>query len=73
MGSNIGSVATITGKPQNMMIASFSRISYRAFASALAPVADVGLVLTVAVIALLYRDENRLSAPHHALRVNRCC
>jgi Na+/H+ antiporter NhaD/arsenite permease-like protein len=75
MGSNIGSVATITGNPQNMMIGSFSRISYRAFAAALAPIAAVGLVLTIVVIALLYRDEfrveNRLSAPHHAVRVNR--
>ena len=51
MASNIGSVATITGNPQNMMIGSFSRIPYRAFAAALAPVAAVGLVLTVAVIA----------------------
>ena len=29
MSSNIGSVATITGNPQNMMIGSFSRIPYR--------------------------------------------
>src|SRR4029078_3748641 len=39
MSSNIGSVATITGNPQNMMIGSFSHIPYRAFAAALAPVA----------------------------------
>jgi Na+/H+ antiporter NhaD/arsenite permease-like protein len=51
MASNIGSTATITGNPQNMMIASFSAIGYRAFAAVLAPVAAVGLVLTVAVIA----------------------
>ena len=51
MASNIGSVATITGNPQNMMIGSFSGIPYRAFAAALAPVAAMGLVLTVAVIA----------------------
>jgi Na+/H+ antiporter NhaD/arsenite permease-like protein len=62
MASNIGSVATITGNPQNMMIGSFSRISYRAFAAALSPVAAVGLVCTVAVIALLYRSEFRASA-----------
>ena len=30
MASNIGSVATITGNPQNMMIGSFSGIPYRA-------------------------------------------
>jgi Na+/H+ antiporter NhaD/arsenite permease-like protein len=75
MASNIGSTATITGNPQNMMIGSFSRIPYRAFAGALTPVAVVGLVLTVAVLALFYRDEfrkeNVLEAPHHPVRVNR--
>src|SRR5690242_18817369 len=75
MGSNIGSVSTITGNPQNMMIGSFSHISYRAFAAALAPTAAIGLVLTVAVIALIYWDEFRaeqpLQAPHTAVCVNR--
>ena len=37
------------------MIGSFSRIPYTQFAGALAPVALVGLVLTVALIALLHR------------------
>ncbi len=59
MASNIGSVATITGNPQNMMIGSFSGIPYRDFAAALAPIAAAGLVATVAVIAVLYRREFR--------------
>jgi Na+/H+ antiporter NhaD/arsenite permease-like protein len=59
MAANIGSVATITGNPQNMMIGSFSGIHYRTFAAALSPVAVVGLVLTVAVIAAAYRREFR--------------
>jgi len=75
MSSNIGSVATITGNPQNMMIGSFSLISYRCFAAALAPVAAVGLALTIAVIALVYRAEFRLQVPlqvqHRPVRVNR--
>ncbi|HJT88735.1 MAG TPA: anion transporter [Bryobacteraceae bacterium] len=75
MASNIGSVATITGNPQNMMIGSFSQIPYRAFAAALAPVAAAGLVLTVAVIALVYRREFRneplLAIEHQPARVNR--
>src|SRR6202042_2229108 len=33
MASNVGSVATITGNPQNMMIGSFSHIRYRDFAA----------------------------------------
>src|SRR5689334_10994282 len=46
MASNVGSTATITGNPQNMMIGSFSQIAYPAFAAALAPVAVLGLLLT---------------------------
>ena len=60
MAANIGSVATITGNPQNMMIGSFSGIHYRTFAAALSPVAAVGLVLTVIVIAAIYHREFRL-------------
>jgi Na+/H+ antiporter NhaD/arsenite permease-like protein len=59
MASNVGSVATITGNPQNMMIGSFSHIPYVQFASALAPVALVGLVLTVALLVWLHRAELR--------------
>ena len=43
--SNIGSVATITGNPQNILIGSFSRISYRDFLLHLGPVALLGLLL----------------------------
>jgi Na+/H+ antiporter NhaD/arsenite permease-like protein len=75
MASNIGSVATITGNPQNMMIGSFSRIHYRDFASALAPIAAAGLVAAVAVIAFVYRgefrDEHHIAADHRPVRVNR--
>jgi Na+/H+ antiporter NhaD/arsenite permease-like protein len=74
MAANIGSVATITGNPQNMMIGSFSKIPYRAFAATLAPVAAVGLVLTAGVIALVYRREfqskSPLQADHRAVRVH---
>jgi len=57
MASNIGSVATITGNPQNMMIGSFSGIPYRQFLACLGPVALAGLVLAVIVIYLSYRRE----------------
>jgi len=43
--SNIGSVATITGNPQNMLVASFSGIHYRSFAWHLSPVAVATLAL----------------------------
>lgn len=57
MASNVGSTATITGNPQNMIIGSLSRIPYGHFVAELAPVALVGLVMTVAMIALIYRKE----------------
>ena len=57
MASNVGSTATITGNPQNIMIGSFSHIPYTKFALALAPVALVGLIITVVLIALLHRVE----------------
>jgi Na+/H+ antiporter NhaD/arsenite permease-like protein len=63
MASNVGSVATITGNPQNMMIGSFSGISYRAFATAMAPIAAIGLLLTIALIGFAYRREFRLGRP----------
>jgi Na+/H+ antiporter NhaD/arsenite permease-like protein len=55
--SNIGSVATITGNPQNIIIGSVSQIPYGAFAAALAPVAAIGLVIAALLIALTYRAE----------------
>jgi len=57
MASNAGSVATITGNPQNMIVASLSGISYGAFAIALWPVAAVGVLVTALLIALLYHRE----------------
>jgi Na+/H+ antiporter NhaD/arsenite permease-like protein len=57
MSSNVGSVATITGNPQNIMIGSFSQIPYAHFALSLGPVAIAGLILTVVLIALFHRDE----------------
>jgi Na+/H+ antiporter NhaD/arsenite permease-like protein len=74
MASNVGSAATITGNPQNMMIGSFSHIPYMQFAATLAPVALVGLFLTVALLALMHHAEMRgaVMQPYlPRLRVNR--
>jgi Na+/H+ antiporter NhaD/arsenite permease-like protein len=57
MGSNIGSVATITGNPQNMIIGSISHIPYADFAAVLSPVAVMGLLLTAILIGLFYRRD----------------
>jgi Na+/H+ antiporter NhaD/arsenite permease-like protein len=55
--SNIGSVATITGNPQNMLIGSFSGIHYRDFLWHLGPVAVIGLGLDWIVLRRLYFGE----------------
>ncbi|MGA0533110.1 SLC13 family permease [Hansschlegelia sp. KR7-227] len=55
--SNVGSVATITGNPQNMIIGSLSGIPYASFAAALAPAAAGGLVLVIVAVALAFRRE----------------
>ncbi|MBV9629184.1 MAG: anion transporter [Xanthobacteraceae bacterium] len=57
MASNVGSTATITGNPQNMIIGAISHIPYGTFAGALAPVAAVGIVLTIVLVALLNYDQ----------------
>jgi Na+/H+ antiporter NhaD/arsenite permease-like protein len=53
--ANVGSVATLTGNPQNMLVGSFSGIAYRSFLLREAPVAVVGLALVFLVIWLAYR------------------
>ena len=74
MAANIGSAATITGNPQNMMIGAFSQIPYRTFAAAIAPISAVGLILTIVLIALLYRrefiDVPRIDIEKPRVRVN---
>jgi citrate transporter len=55
--SNIGSVATVTGNPQNMIVAGYARLGYSAFAAKLTPIAMAGLVIDYVIIALLYRRQ----------------
>jgi Na+/H+ antiporter NhaD/arsenite permease-like protein len=56
--SNIGSVATITGNPQNILIGSFSGIPYRSFLAHLGPVAIVGLLLDWLVLHFVGDNES---------------
>ncbi len=55
--ANIGSVATITGNPQNMIIGVASGIPFLSFTGYLAPVAILGMGISYAVIVLLYRAD----------------
>ena len=66
-GSNVGSVATITGNPQNMLIGSFSGIRYKDFSLHLGPVALAGLCLNWAVLHLMYMRGWAHAAPAEAI------
>ena len=66
-GSNVGSVATITGNPQNMLIGSFSGIRYRDFFFHLGPVALMGLFLNWAVLHWIYMRGRASERPTEAI------
>ena len=61
--SNIGSVATITGNPQNMLIGSYSSIAYRDFFFHLGPVAAAGLFLDWLILSMLFPGAGREGRP----------
>ncbi len=75
LAANIGGAATFTGNPQNMIVGSLSGIPYAQFAANVAPVAAIGLFLTIALLALLWRGEfltaARLSAEPPPWRTDR--
>ena len=55
--SNIGSTATITGNPQNILIGSVSHIGYRDFLLHLGPIAIIGMFIDWGVLSLLCRKQ----------------
>lgn len=65
--ANVGSVATITGNPQNLIIGQSSGIPYLTFLAYLGPVALIGLVICWIVIVLVYPAEFSGSLPTVAL------
>jgi Na+/H+ antiporter NhaD/arsenite permease-like protein len=71
---------TISGRRSTQIRSFLVRVrlgpfSYRTFAAKLAPVAAIGLLLTIAVIAIVYRAEfrgvNQLRLDHKPVRVHR--
>jgi Na+/H+ antiporter NhaD/arsenite permease-like protein len=78
VASNLGSAATLTGNPQNMIIGGLSNISYLRFAAKLAPPAAVGLILGYAITVLAYYrvlkatplDPNKPGAKQDSIREN---
>jgi Na+/H+ antiporter NhaD/arsenite permease-like protein len=57
MSANIGSVATITGNPQNIIIGAASGIPYSTFFIKLFPVALVGLLICALLLQWFYKKE----------------
>jgi len=55
MSANVGSVATLVGNPQNMIIGHLSKISFLRFSASLLPVAAVGLAVEYAVLRIGFR------------------
>ena len=55
--ANIGSVMTLTGNPQNMLVGIFSKIPYGLFFLYLLPVGIVGLVLDWLILRWLYARD----------------
>jgi Na+/H+ antiporter NhaD/arsenite permease-like protein len=53
--ANVGSVATLVGNPQNMIIGSMSGLPFLRFSLALAPVAALSLAINYAVLAIGFR------------------
>jgi Na+/H+ antiporter NhaD/arsenite permease-like protein len=59
MSANLGSVATLVGNPQNMIIGHLSKIPFLRFSASLAPVAVVGLAIQYAVLRIGFRKMLR--------------
>jgi Na+/H+ antiporter NhaD/arsenite permease-like protein len=56
-GSNAGSVATLTGNPQNMIVGTLSGLSWARFAGALALPALASLVVVAVTLHALFRGD----------------
>ncbi|MCX7595985.1 MAG: anion transporter [Fischerella sp.] len=68
--TNIGSVATLSGNPQNILIGSFSGIRYLDFMRAMAPIAVTGLAIQVILLCLLYPNVRSIVPCEHLLTGN---
>ena len=57
MGANVGSVLSVTGNPQNMLVGIWSRATFGAFLVHMLPVALGGLAITYSYLRWVYRRE----------------
>jgi Na+/H+ antiporter NhaD/arsenite permease-like protein len=66
MSANIGSVATLVGNPQNMIIGHMSKISFLDFSKSLLPVAVAGMAIEYIVLRIGFRRILSHAVIHHS-------
>ncbi|MCX7770497.1 MAG: anion transporter [Proteobacteria bacterium] len=74
MSSNIGSVATLTGNPQNIIIGSAGQLSYAKFFIKMLPVSLIGIVILYYALLIFYKNELKIklgTVPSLKIRYNR--
>src|SRR2546426_5029698 len=59
MGANVGSVVSVTGNPQNMLVGIWSGASFGGFLAHMLPVGGGGLAITYGYLRWAYRAELR--------------
>lgn len=69
MGANVGSVLSVTGNPQNMLIGIWSGMTFGGFALHMLPVAVGALAITYGVLRLAFRAELAEPFPERAIDV----
>lgn len=62
MSANLGSVATLVGNPQNMIIGHMSRIPFLRFSASLLPVALAGLAIEYAILRWAFAETLKRAA-----------
>jgi len=67
--ANIGSVATLVGNPQNMIIGHFSHIPFSQFSRTLAPAAIIGLAINFIILRFGFRCALRSAVIEREARV----
>lgn len=68
LAANAGSVATVTGNPQNVLVAVSAGLPYGRFLALLGPVALASLLVTIAVLLFAFRRELTVGASVDVLR-----
>lgn len=70
LASNAGSLMTMTGNPQNMLIGINSGMTYSEFMLHLLPISMLGMLIIVAVIRFVYRKDfsDKTSLKHESMQ-----